>query len=295
MKIYIVFYLLIAYSVYLLAKKLGNDLFKPYTRLQKKKSDEVLYYDKDDSLSFDNLKRETAKKLPVLGLSDVDREEIQKKIDRLGLDMSPSEVRQTQVLYALVVILIGVLVMAFVKGLVGFIICLVSIYVWKIPIWKIDDEIKKRNEAVIIGLPKLYMVLYYSYKRSTSVNFIDKIQSFMPHTNELFYQELQLLVDDARSGEVYALRQFKKRVPINIVMRFCDIMEARISGYDNLAVMQNFKDELDEQRSLREDKLLKQTSENMEATLSSGVYISIFLLLFAYFFAQFAASFRGLS
>ena len=294
MRTYWLFYLLILFSTYLLANKLGRDIFRPYSRTQRKRSEDILYYDADDFESFKKLKKDITYKFPVIGMGQAEREIMQKKIERLGLDITVNELRQTQLLYASIVLILGIITSIFVQGLVGFIIMLASIYAWKLPVWKIDDEIKKRNDVVKAELPKLYMVLYYSYRNSPNVNFIDKVQSFMMHTNSLFYQELQLLVNDARQGEVYALREFKKRVPIGIVMRFCDILETRLIGYDNIAVMQNFKQELDEQRSLKEDELLEKTIENMETSLKIGVYLAIGLLLGTYFTAQLLASFRGL-
>lgn len=293
--LYRIFYVIILALVFLLANRLGKDIFKPYTYSQKKRSNEILYYKKKANFSINDIRKNLSSKFPVIGLSEDDRVEIQKKIDRLGLSLSVEEIRQTQVLYAFVVLVIGLLIFLFVHRFFGFLFMLASIYAWKYPIWKIDDEIKRRNDIVASEVPKLYMVMYYSYKHSPRYNFIDKVQSFMKHTNDVFYWDLQLLVNDAKSGgEIYALRQFKKRVPIGVVMRFCDIMETRLEGYDNIGVMQNFKEELDQKRQLKEDEILEKTLNEMNNTLKVGVMFAVVLMLGMYFFSQFIMSFRGL-
>jgi len=67
-----------------------------------------------------------------------------------------------------------------------------------------------------------------------------------------------------------------------------------IEGYDNIGVMQNFKEELDQKRQLKEDEILEKTLNEMNNTLKVGVMFAVVLMLGMYFFSQFIMSFRGL-
>ena len=106
MRTYWLFYLLILFSTYLLANKLGRDIFRPYSRTQRKRSEDILYYDADNFESFKKLKKDITYKFPVIGMSQAERE-IMQKIERLGLDITVNELRQTQLLYASIVLILG--------------------------------------------------------------------------------------------------------------------------------------------------------------------------------------------
>jgi len=56
--------------------------------------------------------------------------------------------------------------------------------------------------------------------------------------------ELEVFLDNIEYGEEYALKQLKKRVPLRHIIKFCDIMETRLRGYDNISQMTYLKNEL---------------------------------------------------
>lgn len=56
----------------------------------------------------------------------------------------------------------------------------------------------------------------------------------------------------------------KRRVPVHHIIKFCDIMETRLKGYDNISQMAYLKNELDEFRiraledELKKDRIVTQ-------------------------------------
>ena len=57
-------------------------------------------------------------------------------------------------------------------------------------------------------------------------------------------EELGVMLDNMDYGEEFALKQLKRRVPVHHIIKFCDIMETRLKGYDNISQMAYLKNEL---------------------------------------------------
>lgn len=291
MEIVLVLFIIVCF--FILSKSLLIRLIKPVTNKQKEriKSDE--FYKNAQKKTFKDKMKDLANKLPSKELMDDKMLELDKKIDRLQLETSAKEVRGLQTLYFLAVFAVSC-VLGIMFGINIFIVgVVIAIITWNYPVAKIDSQIKKRNRAVEAELPKLFSVLYYVYKRTPNASLKEKVQNYIKTSGDLFYKEMMIFINDCRSGEVYALKQFKKRVPIPIVMRFCDIMENRIVGYDNVNVMQNFKVELDQKMILKSEDLIKETDKKVNAIIQGSVWISLFLIMTVFFIAQIIAAFNS--
>lgn len=284
--------LIILICVYLLVSNFLKQTIKPVTFGMRKKYEEGKQYSKSVETKQDSIVKSIYSRMPIIDLPEDDKLILNQKINRLGLNISVEEIRKMQLFYLVTFVVAGIIAYLIINKLLGIILIFAAFIFYKYPIKKINDEIDKRNEAVRRELPDLYNVLYYSFKRDINAKLTDKVRSYMKSCSELFYQEMMLFLDDARSGEKEALRQFKKRVPIDIVLRFCDIMENRLEGYDNIAVMTNFKVELDSQRSDKVNILLRDLENKLYAINNVGVVFSLTLLAVTYFGAMLFNTFK---
>lgn len=273
--------------------KLFRPIFKPYTYSQIKKSREDLVYNSKDSFNLEYLQKKVSRRLPIIDMSEDLEIELNKKLSRLGVEATAKDIRRLQLLYALFTLLVALITRIMLGRTPALVVALLSIYTWRYPIIRIDKEIYDRNQAIERELPELYSILFYAYKRSAGINLTSKIQSYIKDSSDLFYKEMMIFIEDARNGELYALKEFKKRVPLGIVIRFCDIMETRLTGYDNISVMYNFKKEMDDKRSAREDKLLKDLSARLNTIAWIGVMVPMGIILIIYFAAQMMAAFAN--
>lgn len=274
--------IVIMICVGLLASSVLKNIIHPETLKMKNKYEEGKKIGKEREKTMGEYIRELSSKMPLVDLPEDDRIILQQKINRLGLDTTVEEVRKLQLFYLLILLVVGIVVFLTINKVIGIIIMLTSAIVYKNPIRKIDNEIQLRNEVIRRELPELYTVLYYSFRRDINVNISSKIQSYIKNCDELFYKEMQLFLDDARSGEREALRQFKKRVPIDIVLRFCDIMENRLEGYDNVAVMTNFKLEMDAKKSDKVNLLLRDLENSLYTINNVGVTLSLTIIVLTF-------------
>jgi len=273
--------------------KLFRPIFKPYTYSQIKKSREDLVYNSKDSFNLEYLQKKVSRRLPIIDMSEDLEIELNKKLSRLGAEATAKDIRRLQLLYALFTLLVALITRIMLGRTPALVVALLSIYTWRYPIIRIDKEIYDRNQAIERELPELYSILFYAYKRSAGINLTSKIQSYIKDSSDLFYKEMMIFIEDARNGELYALKEFKKRVPLGIVIRFCDIMETRLTGYDNISVMYNFKKEMDDKRSAREDKLLKDLSARLNTIAWIGVMVPMGIILIIYFAAQMMTAFAN--
>lgn len=283
--------LIIIFLLYLLVSRICKNIFKPYSLAQTKKSEELRNYDGTKGIDIEELQTRIRRKMPLISMAEEEREDLRKKLYRLNIDKTVDELRQLQALYAGVCLVLGLLMTLFVAKVLGFIILGCTYIAWKYPIMSIENEVNRRDKAVSQEMPDLYSVIFYAYKRNNTANLTQKIQSYMTNCGDLFYRELSLFVEDSRISEWYALDQFKKRVPIGIVMRFCDIMKLRLEGYDNLNVMENFKTEMEARRAEREDILLNSLYNKLQIISWVGVSASLGVLLLIYFGTQLMISF----
>ena len=127
-------------------------------------------------------------------------------------------------------------------------------------------------------------MVFYQYSRSVNIFLADVVRDYIPNANEDLADELGVMLDNIDyADEEYALRQLKKRVPKHFIIKFCDIMETRLRGYDNVAQMQYLKNEIDAYRIAELEKELekrKKKNNRIQFTLICilMLYIMIYFL-----------------
>ncbi|GJM70475.1 hypothetical protein HMSSN036_26910 [Paenibacillus macerans] len=88
-------------------------------------------------------------------------------------------------------------------------------------------------------------MVYYQYSKSINIYLADVIRDYLPNANADMAEELGVMLDNIEYGEEFALKQLKRRVPIHYIIKFCDLMETRLKGYDNISQMVYLKNEID--------------------------------------------------
>lgn len=269
-----------------LLSKILRPIFKPYTLSQLRKSREDEIYTSTELFDINNVQEKMSRRMFLIEMSEDLEIDVNNKLTRLDSDKTAKDIRKIQMLYFSTVLVLAVIAKFAFGNVFAVIIAMLSIYAWKYPIIRIDKDISDRNDAIEKELPEMYSIMYYVYRRNASSNLTSKVQSYIRDSSDLFYKEMMLFVEDSRNGEIYALQQFKKRVPLPIVARFCDIMESRLVGIDNISVMENFKLEMDEKRSARSDKILRDLKEKLNVISWTGIMVPVGIILTIYFAAQ---------
>ena len=107
-------------------------------------------------------------------------------------------------------------------------------------------------------------------------------------------EELEIFIDNIEYGEEYALKQLKKRVPLRYVIKFCDIMQTRLNGYDNTSQMAYLKNELNDLRIQTLEKELK-ARQNKNIKVQFALIFVLIVYVIIYFYYQFLDAFRMFS
>jgi hypothetical protein len=114
----------------------------------------------------------------------------------------------------------------------------------------------------------------------------DVVKDFLPNANRDMAQELEVFLDNIEYGEEYALKKLKKRVPVRHVLKFCEIMQTRLNGYDNTSQMGYLKSELDGIRIERlEQELDRRERKNVQTQFVLLGVLGLYVV--AYFYFQF--------
>lgn len=274
----------IAALVYLVRTLLSIDT-KPMNRkrqarlksyVNKKKKYEMM-------LKIQRIKDITLRQLMRIGMPEYVRQEYKYYIDRLGLKKTPEEVRAEQLLYTIIAIIITILVFQVNKMLAG--ICVLGVFLaWQIPVDQLTSKVKEKNENIMKDFPSFYSLVYYQYARDNRVYLDEVIRNFLPNANKDMAEELEILLDDLETGELYALNRFKNRVRLPYVLRFCDVMQTRLQGYNNVAQMSYLKEELQQLRLKQLDvELDRRKKKNDIAQFSLVLLIAIYVLIYYYF------------
>lgn len=208
------------------------------------------------------------------------REELNKDIYRLGWEYSAEDIRKMQILYSFLFIVFSIF-MFFISSLIGIIMIMFVFFVWNIPVNQIKKEIKERDTEFLSSLHGLYTVIYNQYKRNNSEHLGNILQSYLPTATPLMRKELMLMLRDIESGEDYALKQLRLRIPKPVVLRFCDIILNNLEGVDNRDVMENFYMELKGERDLRRRKRNEQR-EKSQVRMTQLLYIPFGFLVIVY-------------
>ena len=152
---------------------------------------------------------------------------------------------------------------------------------------ELEKTIERKNKNISLDFPAFYSMVYYQYSKSVNIFLSDVIKDYIPNANPDMAEELGVMLDNMDYGEEYALKQLKKRVPMHYIIKFCDIMETRLKGYNNVSQMTYLKNEVDEFRIVAlEDELERRRRSNDKSSVNTYfcTYCLYFNLLFIYNF-----------
>ena len=227
-------------------------------------------------------RRELIQKYGGFLLTDVTRAEIRRTLNRLDMaDVLPEEIRLKQIAYSLSGVALA-LIAFIVNPLFGYMCILFTVLMFMSPRDKLNKKLKLKEDSIARDFPAFYSMIYYQYARSVNIYLADVIKDYLPNASEDLAKELGIMLDNIEYGEEYALRQFKKRIQIHYVAKFCDIMETRLRGYDNISQMLYFKNEIDAFRmETLEKDLAKRQSQSTMMQIVLIVVLAIYIL--AYF------------
>ncbi|HOM02748.1 MAG TPA: hypothetical protein PLH43_07975 [Acetivibrio sp.] len=261
-------------------------LFRPMTRKRKEHSRDFIKRKRNQKkvekyLYFkDIVLRKFSNKLL---LSDIKRNEFNFLIKRLDLRITPEEIRLKQVLYVIGAIGLSMIAMN-INTLIGYGCLILVVLGWLYPVDELEKMIEKKNNNILADFPSFYNMLYYQYARSINIYLADVVKDFLPNANEDMASELEVFLDNIEYGEEYALKQLKKRVPLRHIIKFCDIMETRLRGYDNISQMTYLKNELYDLRVMSlEDELTRREQKNARMQFVLIIVLVIYIVIYYYF------------
>jgi hypothetical protein len=262
-------------------KKIARDfLIKEKKQVQSEK----LYYFKDVIL-----RRFTSSML----LGDLKKEEYRIMIKRLDLKITPEELRAQQIVLAILTFLVALILMR-ISTLIGILSLLGPVLAWMYPVDELEKKIERKNKNIMFDFPAFYSMLYYQYARSVNIFLGDVVKDFLPNANADMAEELGIFLDNIEYGEEYALKQLKKRVPLRHVIKFCDIMQTRLNGYDNTSQMAYLKNELHDLRiQTLENELKLRERRNIQVQFALIIVLAIYVII--YFYYQFIDAFKMFS
>ncbi|WP_199613908.1 hypothetical protein [Paenibacillus alkalitolerans] len=271
-------------SVAYLVKVFLYPMFKPVNRRQKRRARSFIRERKDAAFrqKLQRMKKTIAQNYVGRLLGSAERLRFQRMADRLDLAVSPEEIRAEQLMYASAAIVFTAVAMS-ANRLLGCVAAVLIILGWLYPVTELEKKIEKKNKNIALDFPAFFSMVYYQYSKSVNIYLADIIRDYLPNANPDMAEELGVMLDNIEYGEEYALKQFKKRVPLRYVIKFCDILETRLKGYDNISQMVYLKNEVDEFRVIAlEEELLKRERSNarLQFVLIAvlAVYIAVYYL-----------------
>lgn len=260
--------------------------FKPMSGKRKKRSREFLAISKkqmkmEKYVYFkDIVLRRLSNKLL---LHEVKREQLSFIISRLDMKITPEEIRLNQILYSLAGLVISIVMMK-VMTMIGYFCLIFVVLGWLYPIDELEKKVEKKDKNILKDFPAFYSMVYYQYARSINIYLADVIKDFLPNANPDMADELGVFLDNIEYGEEYALKQLKKRVPLRYIIKFCDIMETRLKGYDNTSQMAYLKNELYDLRVVAlEDELNHRKASNERTQFVLIAVLLIYIVVYYYF------------
>ncbi|MDQ2085695.1 hypothetical protein RBH29_04505 [Herbivorax sp. ANBcel31] len=272
-------------SILYLIKVIIYPFFKPVSKKQKK---HVRMYMKERKNvrfkeKFNSLKKEFAFKYVRNLIGNAEKTRFQKIIDRLDLGIRPEEIRINQLMYTSGAVILTVF-MTSANRLLGCVAAIFIVLGWLYPVEELEKIIEKKDKNISFEFPSFYSMVYYQYSKSVNIYLADVIKDYIKNAGPDMADELGVMLDNMVYGEEYAIKQLKKRVPLHHIIKFCDIMETRLNGYDNISQMSYLKNELDEYRiRALENELQKRQSTNSRIQLILIVVLMIYIAIYYLF------------
>lgn len=228
-------------------------------------------------------KRAIAQKLAKPFMSDQKGDELDRLLSRLNKDQTPEEVVLSQIMYFSLGLVVSLILFS-ANTLLGLVSAIFIVLGWFYPVDALRKEFDEKNTSIALDFPEFYSMVFYQYSRSVNIYLADVIRDYLPNANDDLADELGVMLDNIDyADETFALRQLKKRVPKHFIIKFCDLMETRLRGYDNTAQMQYLKNEIDAFRIAELEKELekrKMKNDAIQLTLIGVlvVYIVIYFI-----------------
>jgi len=212
------------------------------------------------------------------------KEDLRKTLNRLNSEKLPEEIWLEQNLWLLAGALVSMFLFA-ANTVLGLIALLLLPLGYLMPTDELDKEIRRKNRNIAMDFPQFYSMLHYQYSKSIHVFLSDVILDFMPNANDDMAEELNIMLQNIEyADEEYALKQFKKRVPIRHIIKFCDLLETRLRGYDNVSQMQYLKNEIERFRVTQlENELEKRVRTNNFIQLVLLAILGLYIVLYFVF------------
>ena len=209
--------------------------------------------------------------------------ELKKTFERLNSDKKAEEIWLEQDLWLLGVVVVSAILFT-ANSALGMLCALFIPLGFFLPTDELDKEIRRKNKNIALDFPQFYSMVFYQYSKSINVYLADVISDYMPNANSDMAEELNVMLRNIDYlDEEYALKQLKRRVPIHHIIKFCDIMETRLRGYDNTSQMHYLKIEIDRYRTTEmENELAKRVRTNNMIQIALigvlGLYIIIYYI-----------------
>lgn len=266
-----------------LVKEFLYPIYKPVSGRQKKRARRYMKEKKSSAFKnkLYNLKKDFALRYVKNLTGSAEKIRFKKIIDRLDLTIKPEEIRADQILYTTGAVIITIIMFS-ANRLLGCISAIFIILGWLYPVVELEKIIDRKNKNISLDFPAFYSMVYYQYSKSVNIFLADVIKDYIPNANHDMAEELGVMLDNIDYGEEFALKQLKKRVPLHYIIKFCDIMETRLKGYDNVSQMSYLKNEVDAFRiRALEDELERREKSNGRIQL---VLIAVLIIYIAIYY-----------
>lgn len=272
-------------SILYLIKIFLYPFYKPVSSKQKSRARKFINERKKEQFKakIRATKRYFANKYGNYLISRAEKTRLKKIIDRLDLDLKPEEIRITQCFFLICAILVTVFMFT-ANSLLGYVSSIFIVLAWLYPVDELEKSIERKNKNIALDFPAFYSMVYYQYSKSVNIFLADVIKDYIPNANPDMADELGVMLDNIDYGEEFALKQLKRRVPLRYVIKFCDIMETRLKGYNNISQMAYLKNEFDEFRvRALEDELAKRQKINSRLQLILIVVLAVYIAIYYLF------------
>ncbi|GGG05761.1 hypothetical protein GCM10010912_58010 [Paenibacillus albidus] len=272
-------------SILYLIKLFLFPLLKPVSGRKKKRARRFMNERKNAELRQKLLvyKRNIAQNYIRGLLGTAERLRFRKIIDRLELGVLPEEIRLNQLLYSSGGAALT-LVLGSANRLLGCVTALFILLGWIYPVKSLEERIEKKNRNIALDFPAFYSMVYYQYSKSINIYLADVVRDYLPHAGGDMAEELGVMLDNIEYGEEFALKQFKKRVPLRYIIKFCDIMETRLRGYDNVSQMVYLKNEVDHFRvEALEKELIRRERSNSRIQWVLIIVLFVYIVIYYLF------------